>query len=117
VAGADDTIGCEPLGYIAYYSRRSVYDYPGWCSRRVMQFLRDHPAERSLDRMLAHFRPTYIVLRTLESKSYFGQPRNAWMLNDYTQIRHFQVSPDKISLLFHPEKNIDLDFIILKRNL
>ena len=117
VAGADDTIGCEPLGYIAYYSRRSVYDYPGLCSRRVMQFLRDHPAERSLDRMLAHFRPTYIVLRTLESKAYFGQPRNAWMLNDYTQIRHFQVSPDKISLLFHPEKNIDLDFIILKRNL
>ena len=35
----ETTIAGEPLGYIGYYSRRTYYDYPGLCSRKVVATL------------------------------------------------------------------------------
>ena len=62
----EETIGCEPLGYIGYYSRHVVFAYPGMCNRQVAWFLRDHPDRRNLLDMLDHFRPDYVVLRPNE---------------------------------------------------
>ncbi|MGD0497245.1 MAG: hypothetical protein ABSC23_02310 [Bryobacteraceae bacterium] len=115
VSAHDDTIGCEPLGYIAYYSRRTVYDFPGLASRRVVDFLRLNPDKRSLDALLDHFRPTYLVLREEERREFRKIPQDAWIDTDYALVREFQAAPDQVRLLFHPEDNIDLHFCVLRR--
>ena len=61
-----ETIGAEPLGYVGYYSRHVVFDYPGLCNRQVVRFFREHPTKRNLLDMLEYFHPDYIVLRPFE---------------------------------------------------
>ncbi len=41
--GPHQTIGCEPLGYIGYYSRHVIYDFPGLCNREAAQYFHAHP--------------------------------------------------------------------------
>jgi hypothetical protein len=115
LARSGDTIGCEPLGYIGYYSRLPVYDYPGLCNRKVVQFLREHPAKRDFLSMLQFFHPTFLVLRPWEAQSETGKP-HAWIDRDYSLIRVFQVSPEKSRQLLFSDRNIDQKFYVFQRN-
>jgi len=107
-----DTIGSESLGYVAYYSHRPVYDYPGMCSRRVVEYLRTHPRERSLVEMMDHLRPTFLVLRPREYVTSDGRLRYPWIGRDYELLRTFRVSEDKRARILHPEASVDLEFTV-----
>lgn len=111
------TIGGEPLGYIGYYSRRTYYDYPGLCSRKVVQWLQGHKYPRGYKELQVweYLRPDYLVIRRFEYEIFIVQPNGAFLLNDYRLDREFSVPVEDQKKLFHPETNIDLDFLVLKK--
>jgi hypothetical protein len=110
-----DTIASESLGYVGYYSRRPVLDYPGMCSRRVVQYLRDYPKERSLVQMMYHLRPTFLVLRSREYLNAEGQLRYPWIAEDYELKKQFIVPPEKRARILYPESNIDFEFAVWEK--
>lgn len=114
VALASDTIGSESLGYVGYYSRRPVYDYPGLCSRKVVQYLRDHPQERNLISMMYYLRPTFLVLRPVEYQTADGRIRYRWIEQDYELLRVFRVADAKRREILHSEHNVDLEFDVFR---
>ncbi len=109
----DETVGCEPLGYIGYYSRRIVYDFPGLCNRSVTRFMREHPQHHTLSDMLAAFRPDYLVLRPgeVQAASASGQ----WLRQDYQFLREFHVPDEASRKLLFSESNVDKVFIVYKK--
>jgi hypothetical protein len=112
------TIGGEPLGYIGYYSRRTDYDYPGLCSRKVVRWLEAHQYPRA-DKELQvweYLQPDYLVLRRREYEEFAAQPDGAFLLDDYRLEREFSVPPEDQKKLFHPEENIDLDYLLLRKD-
>jgi len=114
VTRPDQTIGCEPLGYIGYYSRRVVLAYPGMCNLQVTRFVREHPRQRDLLDMLDYFRPDYIALRPLEYK--IGLRRgHTWLVSDYQVVAIFRVPEEERAQLLFPNDNLDSEFYVLKR--
>ena len=111
------TIGGEPLGYIGYYSRRTFYDYPGLCSRKVVRWFQAHkyPRVNKELQLWAYLRPDYLVLRRWEYESFVKQPDGAFLTNEYRLDREFSVPAEDRRRLFHPEGNQDLDFLVLAR--
>ena len=114
VSRPDQTIGCEPLGYIGYYSRRTMFAYPGMCNRQLVKFLREHPRQRNLLDMLDYFRPDYIALRPMEYKVALGRG-DTWLVSDYERVATFWATPDERSQLLFPRDNLDTEFYVLKR--
>jgi hypothetical protein len=115
LAKSGDSIGCEPLGYIGYYSRLPIYDYPGLCNRKVVQFLREHRGRHDLESMLDYFHPTFLVLRPSEGQSR-RHVRYPWLVSDYSLIRVFRVPPEKTAQLLFARRNVDLEFDVYERN-
>jgi len=112
VMGPEETVGSESLGYVGYYSRRIVYDWPGLCSRKVVEFSRTHPPEqRSLLEMLKFCRPDFLVLRYVE---YQNSGALHWIDDDYRIIRSFEVPYEKDNPLFH-SPNGDTGFFVLAK--
>lgn len=114
VSNPNEEVGAEPLGYLAYYSRRPVLDYPGLCSRKVVRYLREHPHERALIPMLEHLRPAFLVLRSYEYLTEDGRIRYPWIERDYELLRVFRVPDEKRREILHPESNIDLEFAVFR---
>jgi len=110
----DESIGAEPLGYLSYFSRKTVYDWPGLASKKVVIFSRTHPEERSLFGMLKSFKPYYIVLREHEYRAMQSSQSRTWINSEYAVIRYFKADPRIKDILFI-EKNIDISFMLLKK--
>jgi hypothetical protein len=108
-----DRIASESLGYVGYYSGRVIYDYPGLCSRRVVQYLRDYPAERYIVAMMYHLQPTYIVLRPTEFMK-DGKVTLPWITQDYDLVKVFQAPPETEQQILFPDKNIDKVFYVFR---
>jgi len=113
----DQSVGCECLGYIGYYSRRTVYDYPGLCNPRVVEYLKTmEPSQRCLYSMLEYFKPDYIVLRDHEYESFKERGGvDPWVLRDYQVLRWFEADPAKTKDIFGIEYNADTSFVVLQR--
>lgn len=114
VMGKDETIGCEPLGYIGYYSRRTVYDWPGLASRRVVEFSKANPQKRREIHMLNALRPDYIVLRNRAYDYYITHGRT-WLMTDYHPVAQFDADPERLRHIFLIDQNIDQHFLVLKK--
>jgi hypothetical protein len=114
VAKPSDTIGSESLGYVGYYSRRTVYDYPGLCSRKVVHFLREHHDERGLISMMYYLRPTFLVLRPREYLSADGRIEYPWIERDYEFLRVFRVPNEERREILYAESNIDFEFHVYR---
>jgi hypothetical protein len=116
----ETTIAGEPLGYIGYYSRRTYYDYPGLCSRKVVRWLQAHrnpPNGKSNTlEIFAYLRPDYIVFRRIEYERGVKAPEGDFLLKEYHLEREFSVSPQDRAKLFYPADNFDLDYMLLARN-
>lgn len=106
-----DTVGAEPLGYIGYYSRRVVYDYPGLCSRDVVNLLKAHPEDRSLVGMVMAMRPTYLVLRPNE---YGDQAIRGWLAQNYDLVLDLNVPEEDRRKILHPEVDQDFQFHVYR---
>jgi hypothetical protein len=109
-----DTIATESLGYIGYYSRRTIYDYPGLCSRKVVQYLRDHPQGRNLISIVETLRPTYIVLRPGEYEELDGHIKYPWIMQNYNLVRIFRVPDEDRKKILRPDRNIDFEFDVFR---
>ncbi|MFM1921186.1 MAG: hypothetical protein RLZZ303_2820, partial [Candidatus Hydrogenedentota bacterium] len=110
----EEAVGCEPLGYISYYSRGNVYDWPGLASRKVVAWSKEHPGERNLENMLKALQPEYLFLRDMELLYWFKDP--AWFKQRYHVVRAFSVEPDAARKILWLDRNIDTDFKIYKKN-
>lgn len=111
----DETVGCEPLGYVGYYSRRIVYDWPGLCNRRVTCYLRDAPGRQTLYDMLEHFRPDYILLRGQEYKYLTEYLSRTWIDTDYDLVKAFTASWDRTRSIFLLHVNVDCGFLLFRK--
>ncbi len=113
----ETTIACEPLGYVGYYSRRTVYDFPGLCSRKVVNWLKAHKYPRGMKMMqvFAYVQADYIVLRRGEYEDFLEQPDGAFVKNDYRIEREFAVPLEDRKKMFHAAANDNLDFLVLAR--
>jgi len=109
-----DTIASESLGYVGYYSQRVVYDYPGLCSRRVVQYLKDYPKERNIMGMIYHLQPNYLVLRPVEFE-HDGVIKLPWLTQDYELVRVFKANPQNDRRIIGSDKNIDQEFDVFRR--
>jgi hypothetical protein len=112
VAAPDQTIGCEPLGYIAYYSRLIVYDYPGLCSRKVTEFMLTHRKDHGSQAMYEALEPDYLVLRPYEIPK--ESPSEGWLRSKYELAREFRVPEERAKQMLFPEGNIDRVFVVFK---
>lgn len=110
-----EAVGCEPLGYIGYYSRMPVYDYPGLASPEVTAFMKQHPDKHTLDRMLEYFKPAWIVLREGEYRYLRTLDHMAFLQTEYSPEKIFRSDPVHTSEVFRAGNNIDLTFILLKK--
>ena len=112
---ADEAVGCEPLGYMAYYSRGNVYDWPGLASRTVVAWSKAQPPERRcLENMCRDLKPEYLFLRDTEVLYFFKS--NDWLKEDYHVVKAFHVDPEKAARIPWLDRNVDTDFRIYKRN-
>ena len=117
VMDKDQSVGCECLGYISYYSRRTVYDFPGLCNSKVVEYLKtEKPSQRCLYCVLEHFRPDFLVLRGYEYESCRERCGvDGWVVRDYQVLRWFEADPAKINDILLIEYNIDTSFVVLKK--
>jgi tetratricopeptide (TPR) repeat protein len=107
----NETVGTEPLGYLSYYSRRIVYDWPGLCSRKVVEYSKARPREeRTLLKMLGALRPDFLVLRYYE---YDLAQNERWVDDEYRVIASFEVPYDRNDPLF--KMNMDMGFLVLAK--
>ncbi len=109
----DEAVGCEPLGYISYYSRGNVYDWPGLASRKVVAWSRKHP-DGNLEKMLKALRPEYLFIRDLEYLYWFED--TTWINEDYHVVAVFQVDPKVSDRIRWIDRNIDTSFRLFKKN-
>lgn len=110
----DEAVGGEPLGYMGYYSRGNVYDWPGLDSRVVVEWSKNNPARRSLKSMLEDLRPEYLFLRDSEMLYVFQLP--AWIRNNYHPVAVFELDREKAKKIRWLETSMDLQYRIYKKN-
>lgn len=110
----DESVGSEPLGYIGYGSRRTVYDWPGLANRKVVEYIKTHPGRRSIEQMFEHFRPDFLVFRYAEYANAWAQ---RWLDEDYKIIASFEAPRAKTNDILQITENIDRGYFVLaKRN-
>jgi hypothetical protein len=105
-----ERVGIECLGYVGYYSHRTVYDFPGLCSRTVTNFLKAHPGQRTLVGMWEGLRPTYIAARNKEVER--AKP---WLQRDYELVKVFKIPDDEVAQLYRGDRNMDLQFNLFRK--
>lgn len=111
----DEAVGGEPLGYMGYYSRGNVYDWPGLDSRAVADWSRKTPqARRSLENMLRELKPEYLFLRDAEVLYSFQMP--AWLRTNYHPVAAFLADPEKAQRIRWIETSMDVQYRIYKKN-
>lgn len=110
-----DRVACEPLGYMAYYSRMPVYDFPGLASAEVTRFIRANPGGRSLAGILDHFRPQWIALRQNEYQILTAREDMKFLQADYGIEKIFRADPQHAADIFRVGSNIDTVFYLLKK--
>ena len=109
-----DTIASESLGYVGYYSRRTIYDYPGLCSLKVVQYLRDHPNGRDLVSMAETLRPKYLILRPSEYRDHDGHLRHPSIDKEYELVHVFKAPEQARREILRAKDNIDFEFDVFR---
>jgi hypothetical protein len=112
---AGDRIGCEPLGYVSYYSRMPVLDYPGLASPEVTDYVKRFPHHRNLEHMLEHFQPEWIALREHEYRNFAALDFMKFLETDYRVERIFRADPAQAAGIFRSGRNVDTCFYLLRK--
>ncbi len=110
----DDVVATEALGYIAYYSRRPVYDWPGLASSEVVAWSKHQaPEGRTLENMCRALKPEFLFLRDLEVLYNFES--SDWLEEEYHAVARFEIDPAVRGKIPWVERNIDQRFRIYQR--
>jgi hypothetical protein len=108
-----EAVGCEPLGYMGYYSRGTVHDWPGLDSRKVVAWSGSVPKEeRYLENMLKALQPEYLYLRDAE---FLGFKDREWFIRHYRPLKQFRVSDADRARVPWIEANVDTAFWIYQK--
>jgi len=112
-----DKVALEPLGYVAYYSRRDVYDTPGLANRKVVDFYKSVPRDqRNLYQIVYHFQPEFVLLRpgnlTMEYGYFLDQP---WFKTFYESDKEFKADSDQLKKMWRSNASYDTKFIVFKK--
>ncbi|PCJ66135.1 MAG: hypothetical protein COA73_01415 [Candidatus Hydrogenedentota bacterium] len=114
VMGPEESVALEPLGYVGYYSRKTVWDWPGLCSRAVVEYSESaDPAERNMESMMRALQPEYLVLRA--SGNFAWEIKGDWLDKEYVRIRKFRAPPANMVKIPWIEANLDTAYFLLKR--
>ena len=110
------SVTSESAGYVGYYGRRKLYDYPGLTSKTALAAMKKLGWERnSIFEEVNALKSDYVVLRPAELEA-FGQamPETAAL---YTEVARFAVPKEssELSVLGTTYVNIDREFVIVKR--
>ena len=109
----DEAVGCEPLGYIGYYSGKIVYDWPGLNSRKVVAWEKANPNRRCLENMLRDLQPEYLFLRDVEMTVDFYDP--AWFKQRYHVMKTFIIDAEAAKHMRWLDTNPDTHFRVYKK--
>ena len=96
-AHPSDSVFLEPLGYIGYFSRLKMLDYPGLCAPEVSRLVRQ--GHRGYGEIIRSLKPGWLVMRPsdLADQRLMEDP----VMHDYRYVRAFDVRQqlDNIPLL------------------
>jgi hypothetical protein len=113
-SGGSDTVFCEPIGYIGYYSQRRILDYPGLCSPAVSKIVRTQKG--SYRTILDALHPKWLVLRPYEIANQHLDAGDA--LRDYTFVSNWSCLKEIDSYSFVPGRaslEFDAQFVLFHR--
>jgi hypothetical protein len=110
------TVSSESAGYVGWYGRVKLYDYPGLTSPTSYKALqRLGPSRNTYPELINALRPNWLVMRPIEllwlRQGFPGTAR------EYRVVRQFGTPPG-IAHLWHDGLeyvNIDTDFLVLRR--
>lgn len=112
-AAPGDSVYLEPIGYIGYYSRLKILDFPGLVSPAVVKARREHKA--GYGALPAILKPTWIVARASELGSLQAVPA---VVSAYESVKAFDHRPalEKYGR-FAGERTVrhDAVYVILRR--
>ncbi len=89
-ASSSDTVFLEPLGYIGYFSKLKMLDFPGMSSPEVVAARRKVGSDNAAG-IIRVLQPDWLVLRPFEIQS-ISQSDSAVLAQLYYQARIFDVS-------------------------
>lgn len=110
-----ESVTSESAGYVGYYGRVKLYDYPGLTSPTVLEALDERPDRRTLEGVVELLEPDWVVLRPFEVETLKARfPETAAR---YTEARRFGVEEaDTLLVRWKVEYgNIDRQFVVLRR--
>jgi len=117
LAGAvefEESVTSESAGYIGYYSRVLLWDFPGLTSPTALGFLRDMPrTDRNTAGLVAAARPAWAVLRASE----WDVLSTRWpgVAREYELCATFGPGGESLEVLSMVKRSYDLRFDIYRR--
>lgn len=106
----------ESAGYVGYFGKVRLWDYPGLTSQEALGFLRELGWRRnSMEALIARARPQFVVYRPDELEGFRQERPEAARL--YTEVARFGVpfERSRLELGGVAMVNIDREFVILRR--
>jgi hypothetical protein len=110
----DQNVYLEPIGYIGYYSGRTILDWPGLVAPQIVQIRREHHVDE--ETLIPYLMPDWMVLRPDEERAAFRIPE---VRDRYTIVRTFDARPNLDKYSYIPGRGYlmgDAVFLVLKRN-
>ena len=80
-----DTVFLEPLGYIGFYSKLKMLDYPGLASREVVD-ARMRLRSNNWDKLVTALKPSWVIRRPSDPIT------EKFLSVEYTRVKTFDVS-------------------------
>lgn len=104
-----DTVFCEPIGYIGYFSQLRILDYPGLCAPEVSRIVRrGHGTYRTI---FDELHPTWLVLRPYEIINQRLDQDNR--LSDYKFIRKWSCRDELQEFSIPGQASVEFDSVFL----
>lgn len=112
-----DSVTSESAGYVGYFGRVKLLDYPGLTSGEALEIMRRLGPERNnILELIEAARPDFVILRPAELEA-FRRMKPA-VAGEYRDVRRWQYPPDQLDIMKWggiAYVNIDHDFIVLRR--
>jgi hypothetical protein len=109
-----ESVTSESAGYIGYYGRSLLWDFPGLTSPTALRYLRELPrSDRNAAGLVASARPDWAVLRPSEHDVL----RERWpdVANEYHLCKTFGEGGDSLVVMGLEKRSYDLRFEIFRR--
>lgn len=115
VVGPGQAVASESAGYVGYYGRLKLYDYPGLTSPTALRAVRSIPrGSRDFGHLAAVLHPEWMVMRPFEANELLTRARAVY--HTYKIVgRAFVPGGNEIRVGALRWWTIDRDFLVLRR--